>query len=79
MTPEQRTLRARTAAHTQHSKGRTNTQPARAAWWTRFLDEVDPGRVLPEAEREKRADHAMRAHMARMALASSKARSKKAS
>jgi hypothetical protein len=76
MTPEQRTLRARTAAHAQHAQGRTNTQPARDAWHKRFLDQVDPDRVLPEAERLKRAEHAKKAHMSRMALASSRARAR---
>jgi hypothetical protein len=44
----------------------------------KFYDAVDPDRVLPEAERERRAEAALRAHMAKLALASSRKRSGKA-
>jgi hypothetical protein len=53
------------------------TAKARAAFRKRFLNEVDaatPG--LPEVERLRRAEHLLRAHMKRLALASSKARRK---
>lgn|GEM_PF-1489604 len=40
------------------------TKAARAAFLARFLDEVDPDRTLPEAERARRAEHARRAYMA---------------
>jgi hypothetical protein len=81
MTPEQRSLRARAGAHALHAKydSRELTANARAAWFKKFLDQVDectPG--LPEAERLRRAEHLVRAHMARLALASSRARAKKA-
>jgi hypothetical protein len=79
LSPEQRRLRAQTAAYERWSKEdpREGTKPARAAYMRRFVDQVDPNRVLPEAERERRAQAALRAHMARMALASSRARAKK--
>jgi hypothetical protein len=54
------------------------TAGARAGFLARFLREVDaeaPG--LPEPERLRRAEHLLRAHMARLALASSKARAKR--
>jgi hypothetical protein len=75
---EQRRLRAQTAAYERWSKEdpREGTKPARAAFKRRFLDQVDPERVLPELERERRAQAALKAHMVRMALASSRARSK---
>ena len=81
MTPEQRSLRARAGAHALHAQydAREITANARAAWFKTFLDQVDertPG--LPEAERLRRAEHLVRAHMARLALASSRARAKKA-
>ena len=41
----------------------------------RWLDQVDPNRVLPETERNRRALCAMKAHMQMMAFNSSKARS----
>jgi hypothetical protein len=53
------------------------TANARAGFIARFLRQVDaetPG--LPEAERLRRAEHLLRAHMARLALASSRARAK---
>lgn len=77
LTPEQRTLRARLAASAQHAQGKTNTAPAREAFERRFLDEVDPDRELPEKERNRRAKHAMNAHMARLALKASRARTAK--
>jgi hypothetical protein len=64
--------------HAQHD-GREITAGARAGFIARFLREVDertPG--LPEAERLRRAEHLLRAHMKRLALASSRARAKKA-
>lgn len=73
-------MRARLAAHTLHSKvdPTQHTAPARAAFMQRFIDEVDPNRELPEAERFRRAEHAKKAHFTRLALKSAKARSKAA-
>ena len=44
----------------------------------RFEREVDPDGVLPPQERAQRAEHAKKAYFARLALASAKARRKKA-
>ena len=54
LTPSERTLRARLAAHVSHSRHdpKERTRPARDVFDQRFLDEVDPQRVLPDAERE---------------------------
>jgi hypothetical protein len=79
LTPAERTLRARLAAHAGHAQGKTNTEPARKAFKERFLDEVDPDRVLPEAERLRRAEHAYKAHMARLSLKAAQARRRAAS
>lgn len=81
LSPEQRSLRASIAAHAMHARndGHEITAAARAGFLARFLREVDertPG--LPEAERLRRAEHLMRAHMARLALKSSRARAKRA-
>ena len=46
----------------------------RAGLERRFLDEVDPNRELPEAERLRRVECAKRAYYQRLALASAKAR-----
>lgn len=75
LTPEQRTLRARAAVHASwaNTEDRTaRTAPARKAFMRRFEDQVDPDRLLPEAERQRRAKHAMRSHMASLALKRSK-------
>jgi hypothetical protein len=50
------------------------TRAARIAASARFEAEVDPKSELSTAERSRRADAAQRAHMARLALASVKAR-----
>lgn len=76
LSPEQRSLRARLAAHTLHSQvdPTEHTAPARAAFMQRFLDEVDPNRELPEAERARRAEHARKAYFYRLSLKSAQAR-----
>ncbi len=76
MKPSERSLRARMAAHTLHSKydSREITAPARAAFAKKFEDEVDPQRLLPEAERQRRADQARKAHYTRMAYKSAQSR-----
>jgi hypothetical protein len=75
------TLRARLGAHALHAKydSRELTAKGRAKFDLRFLDEVDPDRQLPEAERLRRAEHAKRAYFTRLALKSAKARRKGAS
>lgn len=76
LTPSERTLRARLAAHALHAQGGTNTDAARAAFEAKFLDEVDPDRTLDPATRAKRAEHARKAHFQRLALKSATARRK---
>ena len=76
LSPAERTLRARLAAHTMHAQhdARRTTASARAVFLARFEAEVDPdGRLTPE-ERRRRAEHARRAYFTRLALASAKAR-----
>ena len=43
------------------------TRPAREKFLQRFEREVDPDGVLPPDERRKRAEHAKRAYMLRLA------------
>ncbi len=76
MTPEQRSLRARIAAHTKwaHADPVAGTAPARHAFLSRFEDEVDPEGILSESERRRRAEHAKKAYFTKLALASSRAR-----
>lgn len=74
MTPAERTLRARLAAHSLHAQGKTNTRPATEAFLAKFEKEVDPDGTLPEEERKRRAEHARKAYFARLALKSARAR-----
>ncbi len=76
LTPSERTLRARMAAHASHARHdpKERTQPARDKFDERFLDEVDPDRQLPEAERNRRATHARKSYFTGLALKSAKAR-----
>jgi hypothetical protein len=76
MTPAERTLRARLAAHTLHAKvdSREHTKPAREAFLERFENEVDPDMKLPREERQRRAEQAKKAYFIRLALKSVQAR-----
>lgn len=78
LTPEQRSLQARMAAHAMHAThdSRETSRPGREAFLARFEREVDPDGVLPEPERKRRAEHARKAYFARLALKSAKARRK---
>jgi len=77
LTPAQRSTRARLAAYAMHAEGKTNTRPASAAFLRRFENAVDPEKTLPPDERARRAEWALRAHMARLSLRASQARGKK--
>jgi hypothetical protein len=77
--PEERRLIARMGGFARAAKyGPEVTKPARKAFIERFVDEVDPDRVLPEDERNRRARAALQVHMTRLNLASVKARRKAA-
>jgi len=80
LTPAQRTLRAKIAAHhswTNTPDRRARTAAARKAAWDRFDQEVDPDGVLPPEERARRANNARSAYFSRLALRSSQARATK--
>ncbi|HYQ82882.1 MAG TPA: hypothetical protein VEP28_02495 [Rubrobacter sp.] len=80
LTPEQRTLSARLAAHALHAQVEdpsAYTAPARKAFLDRFEREVDPDGVLPPEERARRAEHAKRAYFVKLAYKSSLARSRR--
>lgn len=72
----QRRQRAKIAACTRWSRENPAATAAagQAGLLARFLREVDPDSQLPEQERQRRAEAARRAHMTRLAFASSKAR-----
>lgn len=74
LTPEQRTQRARLAALTRWSResGKAQGDLVQAGLRRKFYNATDPS--LPEAERQRRADCAYKAHMARLSFLASKAR-----
>ena len=78
LSPTERSLRARQAAHTLHSKvdSSKHTEAARAAFLQRFEKQVDPDKELPEAERFRRALQAKKAYFTNLAYKSARARSK---
>ncbi len=81
MTDAERKLRASVAAH--ESWARTDdrtarTSAARTAYRASFELVVDPGGKLDPAERTRRAEHAYKAQMKRIALRSATARRRKA-
>lgn len=83
LTPAQRTLRARAAAYSlhakvdsaEHTKAARKAGPGSVAYW---FSKVDPDGSLPVPERTRRAEAARKAYFTKLALASSRARSRKA-
>ena len=80
LTAEQISLRAKIAANTRWSREdpAANAQRGQAGLRARFdreVREAEPG--LSEAEYARRAESARKAHMARLALASSRVRARK--
>jgi hypothetical protein len=77
LTPQQRRTRASLASLTRWSRVDDRAAETRAAldgFLSKFEREVDPDNKLDPETRGKRADAARRAHMARLAFKSSKAR-----
>lgn len=76
MTGQERRLRAQIAAHSRWAKENPAANAARgqAGLMARFEREVDPDRLLPLAERYRRAENARLAHMRKLSLASVRAR-----
>lgn len=72
--------RARIGAYALHARydAAWLTAPARAAFFDKFERQVDPEGLLPPAERARRAEAALKAHMLKMAYASAKARRRRA-
>ncbi len=76
LTPAERRLRAQIAANTRWSRGGRAEHGAKiqAAKLAHYEDLVDPEKQLPSGERALRAQNALAADMARLALLSAKAR-----
>jgi len=81
LTPQQRSRRARIAAHASwaNSTDRAGrTAPATIAFLARFERQVDPLGVLDPEIRARMASHARRAYMLQLAERSARARRKRA-
>ena len=79
LTPEERILRARIAAHKSWANTAdpmARTAPARKASMERFEREVDPDGVLDPADRARRAEHARKAYFTSLAFKSAQSRRK---
>jgi hypothetical protein len=81
LSPSERSIRASIAANEKwaHADPVEGTAKARAKFLASFLDEVDPDRKLPEAERLRRAESARKAFYTRLAFLSAKARRRRKS
>lgn len=80
LTPEQRVMRARIAAHTRWSKVRDRqaaTEAGRRAAMERFERQVDPDGTMDPETRAKLAASAKSAYFQQLAFASSKARTRR--
>lgn len=81
LTPEERSRWGQVGAHTSWARTADRSQrtaPARQAFLERFEHEVDPDGLLDPAERARRAEHARKAYMTRLALKSAQARRRNA-
>ena len=80
MTDKDYVLLGRIGAYRMHSlyDARETTKAARAAFNTRFEDEVDPERILDPADRAARAASARKAYMLGLSMKSAKVRRERA-
>jgi hypothetical protein len=79
LTPTQRMLANQAAAyerwaHTPQAEREASARRGQAGLLARFEREVDPDDTLPPAERARQANRLRKAHMAKLAKASSQAR-----
>lgn len=77
----ERVLTGRIGAYVLHSRydSRELTKAARAAFESKFEQEVDPDGLLPPEKRLRRAEMARKAHYARLALKSAQDRRERSS
>jgi hypothetical protein len=86
LTAEQRRIRSRVAAHTKHARHDPHEAMAvaRAGFRESFVEKAraeaaERGETISDAEARRRGEQLFKAHMARLSLASVKARRKKVS
>ena len=80
LSPAERSLHARIAAHAKHATSDRveGTAAARKAFADRFALKVDPDGILDPTERAIRAEHARKAYFLGLALKSAQARRERA-
>ena len=81
LTPDQRVLRAKIAAHQSWANTHdpsARTAAGRKAFKDRFEKQVDPDGVLPTSRGLRRAESARKAYFSALALKSAKARQRRA-
>lgn len=81
LSPAERSMRARIAAHTSWANTpdpAARTSRGTQALLAKFEHQVDPDGTLTPAERARRAEHARRAYFQRLAYKSAVARRRKA-
>jgi hypothetical protein len=78
LSPSERSQRARIAAYSQKAQHdpKETTRKARAVFRAQFYNGIPED--LPQAERDRRAQAAFKAHMARLSFLAAKARRKAA-
>jgi len=76
----ERSQRGRLGAYALHATHdpRETTRKAREAFLAKFVDEVDPDRILEPDERERRVFYARKAYFTRLAEMSAQARRRRA-
>lgn len=76
LTPEERKVRAKIAAHAMHAKhdAKETTSKARATFKALFEEQVDPEGILTPEERARRVEHARKAYFLRLAFISARVR-----
>jgi len=80
LTPEQRALRARIAAHSSWAKTanrRARTQPGSQALLAKLAAEVDPDGLMSPEDRAKAVENAKSAYFSRLAMRAAAARRSK--
>lgn len=82
LSEDERSIRAQIAVNTRWGKTedrKAATAAARRGLRAKYEREVDPDGTLDPAERDRRVDSLMKAHMLRMTLAAKRARAQRAS
>lgn len=81
LTPAERSMRAQLGAHASWANTAdrsARTAAARRAALRRFERQVDPDGTLDPQDRQRRAEHARKAHMLKLSMAAARSRRRRA-